>query len=76
MKKMKEKQIEDVNGQLLTIFNMIDKIEWESINVKAMTALKDGTAALNALHSEMSPEDVELLMQESEEAREVRIRGY
>lgn len=115
---MKENQIEEVNGQLLTIFNMIDKIEWETINIKAMNALKDGmwsnradivivilaqvhrvyvymctriyllycniwlccvfncipagTAALNALHSEMSREDVELLLEESEEAREVR----
>jgi hypothetical protein len=42
MKKMKENQIEEVNGQLLTIFNMIDKIEWETINIKAMNALREG----------------------------------
>ena len=30
-----------------------------------------GTAALNSLHSEMSAEDVELLLEESEEARNV-----
>lgn len=48
MKKMKEKQIEDVSNQLLTIFNMIDKIEWETINIKAMNALKDGKLILCA----------------------------
>lgn len=101
VKKLKEKQIEDINGQLLTVFNMIDRIEWESINVKAMEALKDGTrlivavsyaclsqasycplrihwhhlagtAALNSLHEQMSAEDIEDLLLESQESIEVR----
>ena len=33
-----------------------------------MTALKQGTAALNMLHTQMSPEDVEMLLGESEDA--------
>ena len=33
-----------------------------------MHALKDGTKALNALHSQMSPDDVEILLGESGEA--------
>ena len=33
-----------------------------------MNALKEGTNALNTLHKQMSVEDVEVLLQESEEA--------
>lgn len=33
-----------------------------------MNALKQGTSALNTLHSQMSPEDVEMLLGESEDA--------
>ena len=46
-------------------------MEWESHNLEILKALKGGTAALNAIHKEMSVDDVERLMEESNEAIEV-----
>lgn len=40
--------------------------------MEILRALKGGTAALNAIHSEMSIDDVERLLEESNEAIEVR----
>ena len=39
--------------------------------MEALRALESGTAALNKLHQEMSVEDVERLLEESNEAIEV-----
>lgn len=40
--------------------------------MEILKALKGGTAALNAIHKEMSVDDVERLLEESAEAIEVR----
>ncbi|CAE7524668.1 CHMP6, partial [Symbiodinium microadriaticum] len=49
----------------------IEDIEWESTQVEALRALEAGTAALNKLHEEMSVDDVERLLEESNEAIEI-----
>ena len=51
----------------------IEDIEWESTQVEALKALEAGTKALNKLHEEMSVEDVERLMEETQDAIEVTI---
>ena len=57
---------------MLNICPQIEEIEWESHNIEALRALKAGTDALKKLHEEMSVEDVERLMEETREAREVK----
>lgn len=70
LKKMKENEVENIDKQLLTVMEMIDNIEWESINIQALKALREGNNALNKLHSEMSYEDVVNLLDETNEAIE------
>lgn len=55
------------------IFFQIEDIEWESHNIEVLNALKAGTSALNKLHEEMSLEDVERLMEETNEAIQVTL---
>ena len=72
LKKYKEKELDNIDGQLLSVFKMIEDIEWETANLEVMKALKVGTEALNKIHEEMSVEDVEALLEETNEAIEVR----
>lgn len=51
---------------------MLEDIEWESQNMEILKALKSGTDALNKIHEEMSVEDVENLLADTNEAIEVR----
>lgn len=53
------------------VFPQIETVEWESHNLEIMKALKGGTDALKAMHSEMSVDDVERLLEESNAAIEV-----
>lgn len=52
---------------------MIDNVEWEYANVEVLKALKAGNAALNALHQEMSVDDVQTLLEETNEAIQVPV---
>lgn len=72
LRKYKEKELDNVDNQLLNVFKMIEDIEWESANMEVLKALKVGTEALNKFHEEMSVEDVEALLEETNEAIEVR----
>jgi charged multivesicular body protein 6 len=71
LRKYKEKELDNVDAQLLSVFKMIEDIEWESANMEVLKALKVGTDALNKIHEEMSVEDVEALLAETNEAIEV-----
>lgn len=70
LKKHKEKEVVNIDGQLISVLEMIDNIEWESTNLEVMKALQAGNTALNKLHEEMSVEDVENLLAETNEAIE------
>jgi charged multivesicular body protein 6 len=72
LRKYKEKELDNVDNQLLSVFKMIEDIEWEAANMEVLKALKVGTEALNKFHEEMSVEDVEALLDETNEAIEVR----
>lgn len=71
LKRFKEKEVSNADGQLLTVLEMIDNVEWESSNMEVLKALKSGTNMLNKMHEEMSLEDVENLLDETNEAIEV-----
>lgn len=71
LRKHKEKEVVNIDGQLMSILEMIDNVEWEYANMEVLKALKVGNAALNSLHQEMSIDDVENLLAETNEAIEV-----
>jgi charged multivesicular body protein 6 len=72
MKRMKEKEVENIDHQLISVMDMVNNIEWEATNLQVMKALKEGNSALNKLHNEMSYEDVVNLLDETNEAIEVK----
>ncbi len=71
LKKHKQQAVEKIDGELLTVQQMIQDVEWESMNVEIFKALKAGTAALNKIHEEMTVESVAALLDETNEAIEV-----
>ncbi len=71
LKRFKEKEVADIDNQLMSVLQMIDTVEWESANMEVLKALKTGTTALNKLHEEMSVDDVAALLDETNEAIEV-----
>ena len=71
LRKHKEDAADKVDSQLLTIVQMIDDVEWESMNMQVLNALKSGTAALNQMHEEMSADDVAALLEDTNAAIEV-----
>lgn len=73
LRKYKENKLDNIDGQLLSVLTMIDTIEWESQNVQVFQALKAGNDALNKLHEEFSVEDVAQLLDETNEAVEVKL---
>jgi len=68
MKKLREKKIGDINSQLLTLEEMVQTIEWETQSLQVFDALKEGNKALQDIHSIMSIEAVEQLMDDTAEA--------
>lgn len=73
LKRFKEKEVSNLDGQLISILEMIDNVEWEHANLQVYKALKAGTASLNKMHEEMSYEDVAALLEETNEAIEVSV---
>lgn len=70
-KRFKEKELDGIDSKLLTVQTQINHIEWASINVTVLNAIEAGTKELNRIHEERSVEDVERLLEESNEAVEV-----
>lgn len=61
----------NIDGKLVSVHEMIQSVEWEYNNMEVMKALRSGTDALNKIHEQMSLEDVESLLDETNEAIEV-----
>ena len=68
MRKYKAKQIAEADSQLLNIEEMVQTIQWETETMKVVNALEQGNKALDAIHSVMSVEKVEQLMDETQDA--------
>lgn len=73
LKRFKEKELDGIDAKLMTVQSQIDDVEWASINVSILKAIESGTRELNRIHEERSLEDVEMLMDETNEAIEVAI---
>mmetsp|Transcript_51863 Transcript_51863/g.105434 ORF Transcript_51863/g.105434 Transcript_51863/m.105434 type:complete len:226 (+) Transcript_51863:78-755(+) len=72
MKKFQQKHIDQIDGKLLKLHEMVSTIEWETQNVEFLNGIQSGTAALNMLHQQMSVEDAERIMDDSAAAIETQ----
>lgn len=70
MKKLRENKIGEIDAQLLTLEEMVQTIEWETQSLQVFDALKSGNQALKQIHSIMSVDAVEKLMDETADAIE------
>ena len=71
LRKLKTKEIDNINGQLLTIQTMISNIQSKEQEKEIIAALREGKNALKKLHEENTLEDVLKLMDEVEEQNEI-----
>ena len=71
LRKHKVAEATNVENQLLTILEMVDKIVGKQNENELVKAMKEGKEALEKLHKEMSVDDVLQLMDEIEEQSEV-----
>ena len=71
LKKFKQKELDGIDSKLLSVQSQINDIEWASINVSILNAIESGTKELNRIHEERTLEDVETLMNDTNEAIEV-----
>lgn len=71
LRKHKISEVTNVENQLLTIYEMVDKIAGKENELEIMKAMDEGKNALEYLHREMSVDDVLHLMDEIEEQSEV-----
>jgi len=71
LKKLKTKQSQQVDAQLLNVYELIETISWETENLRVFRALEEGKNALNDIHKVMSVDAVEQLMEDNAEAQEV-----
>ena len=62
VRKLKQSKIEDLHGQLLTIENQVNSIEWQTQSVQIFAAMESANNALKALHEVLPLEKVEELM--------------
>lgn len=72
-RKFKENELQQIDGKLLSVMEMIENVEWEYANMEVLKALQSGNAALNKLHDAMSVDDVAQLLEETQDAIEVRV---
>jgi len=69
-KKFQESLLEKTEKQLENIETMVHDLEFAQIEVQVIQGLKNGTAALKKMHQILSIENVEKIMEESQEAIE------
>ncbi|CAM9320534.1 unnamed protein product [Ascophyllum nodosum] len=67
VKKLKLEQANKADAQLLSVYQLMDTIDWETQQMKVYYALKEGNQALTRLHEEMPLEKVEELMADTAE---------
>lgn len=71
IRKMKEKEVDQIDSQLITIQTMVSNIQTKEQEAEVLQALRSGKSALEKLHSENTLEDVLKLMEEVDEQNEM-----
>uniref|UniRef100_UPI00358ED8F8 charged multivesicular body protein 6 n=1 Tax=Myxine glutinosa TaxID=7769 RepID=UPI00358ED8F8 len=66
-KRYQEQLLEKTDAQITNLENMVQDIEFAQIEIKVMEGLKVGNDSLKKMHEVMSIEDVERIMDETEE---------
>jgi len=69
-KKYQEQLLSKTDAQLSNIQEMIDSIEFAQMEKKIFDSLKEGNTVLKEIHSQMSIEDIDNLMLDTQEAIE------
>ena len=71
LRKMKQKEVDNIDTQLITIQTMVSNIQTKEQETEVLTALRSGKNALEKLHNENTIEDVLQLMDGVEEQNEL-----
>lgn len=71
LRKMKQKEVDNIDSQLISIQTMISNIQTKEQEVEVLAALRSGKNALEKLHNENTLDDVLKLMEEIEEQNEI-----
>jgi charged multivesicular body protein 6 len=69
LKKLKIQRVEQADAQILNLEEVLSNIEWATAQAQVVEGLKQGNAILQKMHSEVSIDDVEQLMEDTAEAR-------
>lgn len=68
-RKYQESLIQKTDSQLETLEGLVSSIEFSQIQQSVMLGLQQGNAVLKQIHTEMNPESVERLLEETAEAQ-------
>ncbi|CAM9795167.1 unnamed protein product [Chrysoparadoxa australica] len=68
IKKYKMQQAGKADAQLLQVSQMIETVQWEKEQQGVFSALKEGNLALEKLHNEIPIEELDRLMEDTDEA--------
>ena len=71
VRKMKTREVESVEQQLLTVLQMVQTINSKQNEVQVLTAMKEGKDTLQKMHEETTVEDVLNLMDDIQEQNEL-----
>ena len=74
VKKKKESEVANVEGQLLRVYDLVSAIEWEAQQGAVVEAMRAGKDAMREMHEEMSVDAVLELMDEIQDQDEVARR--
>ncbi|KAL3925219.1 MAG: hypothetical protein SGILL_000555 [Bacillariaceae sp.] len=71
LRKIKQKEVETAEGQLLNVMQMVQTIDSKQNDVRVMQAMKVGKDTLQRMHEETTVDDVLDLMDEIQEQHEL-----
>jgi charged multivesicular body protein 6 len=69
LKKLKIARVEQAEAQMWNLEEVLSNIEWATAQAQVVEGLRQGNAILQKMHSEVSIEDVEQLMDDTAEAQ-------
>jgi hypothetical protein len=71
LRRYKEREMENVENQLLTVLRMVETIDSKQNEKELLAALKTGKDALSKMHQETTIDDILTLMEEVQEQNEM-----
>ena len=71
LKRYKQKELDSLELKLLNIFTMIEDLEMAALDASILNAIEAGTRELNRIHEERTLDEVQDLLEETQDAIEV-----